>query len=370
MRRKLISVCFCMIITELLITGCGSQKKEQAEYGNAKVEDTEGTKGEKEDSETMITIGFVQSGEISDWRTAMTASMNDTFREANGYTLKLEDAGEGYDKQFAAVRKLVKEKVDYLVISTLLEEENASDPVQYKSQWEEVLTEAKEAEIPVILAGNEPSVQEESLYSAWIGSDYLQQGYDAAGWLEEYLEKSGKTEEDIRIAWIADPQDSVKEARMEGFCEWKELAGLEHWTLWDQQGRDNQKIPEAAQEESFLISTDTAKKMIKKNQKMDVIVCEQDSIAIDMIKEAEKAGKACGAEGIIVISFGGGKAALQEVMDGKILADMECSPFYGPCAEEIVKRLETGQEVDKMQYLTEKVFTAENAGNAIEKRNY
>lgn len=353
MKRKWISGFLGMMIIGAVVTGCGGQEKENTDHDNAKVEDTVET---KEDSKEKITIGFVQSGEASDRKTAVTASMNDTFREANGYTLKLEDAGEEQERQFTAVRKLVKERVAYLVISTFMDESTLylgeDERKKIQEEWEMVLTEAKDAGIPVILAGNELELSDDDLYAAWVGSDYLQQGYDAAGFLEEFMKTAGRGSEEIRVAWVADAKnDTDWVTRLAGFREWQDMQKLENWKLFSSEGK--------------------LEKMIKKNKKIDVLICDTDAMALKAIEQLEDAGKTCGLDGeVTVISFGAGKAGLEAVLDGKINAAVECSTQYGAYVEDVVKRLMAGDEVDKKQYLAEDIFTLENAGDAVEKIQY
>ena len=49
--------------------------------------------------------------------------------------------------------------------------------------WDTVLQEAKDAGIPVIIIDRQVNVQDESLYTAWIGMDALEEGRKAGRWL-------------------------------------------------------------------------------------------------------------------------------------------------------------------------------------------
>ena len=53
----------------------------------------------------------------------------------------------------------------------------------------------------------------------------------------------------------------------------------------------------------------------------------------------------------MVISFDTTHAGLQDVLDGKIECDVECNPLHGPRAEELIKKLEAGEDVDKLNYV-------------------
>ncbi len=76
----------CMVFA---MTACGSKKAAQtgsdAKSGN-------------------ITVGFSQVGAESDWRTANSTSMKETFSEKNGYTLIFDDAQQKQENQIKAIR--------------------------------------------------------------------------------------------------------------------------------------------------------------------------------------------------------------------------------------------------------------------------
>ena len=132
-------------------------------------------------SRDTLLVGFSQVGAESDWRTANTESMKSTFTEENGYTLLFDDAQQKQENQIKAVRNFIQQDVDYIVIAPVTE-----------TGWDTVLKEAKDAGIPVIIVDRMVDVSDDSLYEAWVGSNFLQEGYDAADWLAEYLDKQGK----------------------------------------------------------------------------------------------------------------------------------------------------------------------------------
>lgn len=46
---------------------------------------------------------------------------------------------------------------------------------------------------------------------------------------------------------------------------------------------------------------------------------------------------------------------------GDINVDIECNPLHGPRVAEIIKKLEAGEKVEKLQYVAEGIFPAETA---------
>ena len=130
-------------------------------------------KPEQPEDKDLYVIGFSQVGAESDWRIANTKSMVETFTEDKGYELRMENAMQRQDNQFAAVRNFILEGVDCIVIAPTVED-----------GWDAVLTEIQNAGIPVIIMDRSVSVADKDLYLTNIGSDFLEQGNMAVKWLE------------------------------------------------------------------------------------------------------------------------------------------------------------------------------------------
>ena len=50
---------------------------------------------------------------------------------------------------------------------------------------------------------------------------------------------------------------------------------------------------------------------------------------------------------------------------GKITCDVECNPLHGPRAEELIKALEAGEEVQKLNYVDEEIFAADDTVDKV-----
>jgi ABC-type sugar transport system substrate-binding protein len=118
------------------------------------------------------TIGFSQVGAESDWRTALSADMRKEASQRD-IDLRFDDAHGSIDRQFAAVRRFIAERVDAIVIA----------PVVVPG-WTPVLTEAKAAHIPVFIADRSVD-SDPSLFVARIGNDTNLEGRPAASWLAQ-----------------------------------------------------------------------------------------------------------------------------------------------------------------------------------------
>lgn len=118
------------------------------------------------------TVGFSQIGAESDWRTAFSASMQ-SVAKTRGIDLHFDDAQGSVDRQFAAVRRFIAERVDAIVIAPVV-----------VSGWAPVLKEAQAAKIPVFIADRSVDA-EPSLFVARIGNDTNLEGRLAASWLAQ-----------------------------------------------------------------------------------------------------------------------------------------------------------------------------------------
>ena len=105
--------------------------------------------GGSESQEKLVTIGFSQVGAESDWRTANSISIKQTFTPERGYDLLFEDAKQKQSNQIMAIRRFIQQEVDYIVFSPVVE-----------SGWDTVLEEAKRAGIPVIVIDRKVSVRD------------------------------------------------------------------------------------------------------------------------------------------------------------------------------------------------------------------
>ena len=90
----------------------------------------------------QIVIGFSQLGAESAFRSSNTISMKETFTEDKGYHLYVEDGQQKQENQIMAIRTFIQQEVDYIVLAPVTE-----------TGWDTVLQEAKDAGIPVDLAG-------------------------------------------------------------------------------------------------------------------------------------------------------------------------------------------------------------------------
>ena len=108
-----------------------------------------------------LTIGFAQTGSESGWRTSFTNAMM-AEAEAQGITLLFSDGQQKQENQIAALRSFIAQGVDAIILAPLVE-----------TGWDDVLQEAKDAEIPVLIIDRNVTA-DPSLYITRVASDFVE----------------------------------------------------------------------------------------------------------------------------------------------------------------------------------------------------
>ena len=270
-----------LFLLALCLIGCADQKAVQE---NILVEEDM-----EEERDGYITVGFAEVGSESDWRRAHTQSFKEAFSLENGYYLLFEDAQQKQENQLKAIRNFILQEVDYIILDPIVE-----------TGWDAVLQEAKDAGIPVILADRFAKVENEELYTCWVGSDFYKEGSRAGEWLADYLEHRGRNREQINIVTLQGTiGSSAQIGRTEGFES--VLKKHENWSMLEAQSGD---FVQAKGQEVMEY-------LLKSHQDIDVVICENDNMAFGAIDAIKASGRNCGPDGdIIIISFDACRAAL------------------------------------------------------------
>ena len=297
-----------------------------------------------------IVVGFSQVGAESEWRVANSESMKSALSEENGYELIFDDARNEQENQIRAIRTFIQQDVDYIVFSPRVE-----------TGWTSILQEARDAGIPVIVIDRDIEVEDRSLYTAYIGSDFRKEGETAAAWLENLLMRKGKTDETINIVHI---QGTIGSSAQIGRTAALEAALLRNpnWQIVKQELGDFTRAK----------AYEVMGAILKETSDIDVVYCENDGEALGAIDAMEEAGLSCNTNGgVIVISFDATKLGLSYCLAGKIALNVECNPLQGPYVASLIQRLERGESVERVMHVEETAFDCFTITRAmIEGRGY
>jgi galactofuranose transport system substrate-binding protein len=295
-------------------------------------------------ADKKITLGFSQIGAESEWRTANTKSIKEAA-EAAGINLKFSDAQQKQENQIKAIRAFIAQKVDVIAFSPVVE-----------TGWEPVLKEAKAAKIPVILTDRAVSAKDDTLWVAFMGSDFVEEGRRAANWLVD------KTKDAPGPVNIVELQGTVGSApaidRKKGFEEI--IKDKPKYKIIRSQTGDFTRAKGKEVMEAFLKA---------EGKKINVLFAHNDDMAIGAIQAIEAAGLKPGKD-ILIVSIDGVKGAFEAMMAGKLNVSVECSPLLGPQLMSAVKDLMAGKTLPKRIVTKESVFPMETAAKEFPNRKY
>ncbi|WP_291378372.1 ABC transporter substrate-binding protein [Demequina sp.] len=289
-----------------------------------------------------ITVGFAQTGSESGWRSANTESMKTAFSAENGFELVFNAADNDPAAQITAVRNFINQGVDAIVIAPIVED-----------GWDDVLQEAKDAGIPVILEDRTVSSSDD-LYASWVGLDFRTEGVYAGEWAAEEF---GDTPTKM-VVLEGTTGSAPANDRADGFNEAIEGTAIE--TIDSQTGdftRDGGKTVM----EGFI-----AKYGI---DGIDLLYAHNDDMGLGAIEAIEAAGGVPGVD-IKIVTIDAVKDGMQALVDGKINYIVECNPLLGELAAGLVKDVLAGEDVDKSYYVEDQKFTQEEAAEVIDSRLY
>jgi len=322
MKKAPVIAAFLVICLTASLCGCVNGTPSEAETS-------------EENLENLIVVGFSQVGAESEWRVANTESMKAALSEKNGYQLIFDDARNEQGNQIRAIRTFIQQDVDYIVFSPRIE-----------TGWNSILQEAKEADIPVIVIDRDIEVDDRSLYTAYIGSDFRKEGDTAVEWLEDLLEKQGRTTDPIRIVHIQGTIDSSAQIGRTAALE----EAFQRHTNWELVDRVDGDFTRAKAYEVMGA-------ILEETTDINVVYCENDGEALGAIDAMEEAGLTCNAdEGVIVISFDATKLGLTWCLQGKIALNVECNPLQGPYVADMIQRMENEEPIEREKYIDETWF--------------
>ncbi|MFL6114048.1 MAG: ABC transporter substrate-binding protein [Catenulispora sp.] len=290
----------------------------------------------------QIKLGFSQVGSESGWRAANTQSVKDAAAKA-GIALTFSDAQQKQENQIAAIRNYISQKVDVISFSPVV-----------TSGWDAVLTEAKQAKIPVILTDRQVD-SDQSLYVCLVGSDFEAEGERAAHLMEKVL--AGMTQ--VNMAQLEGTTGSAPATqRAAGFKKVMAASDPSWKIVISQTGdftRDGGKQVMAA----FLQS----------HPEINALFAHNDDMAIGAIQSIIAAGKKPGTD-IKIVSIDGVHDGFVAMSQSQINAIAECNPLLGPQLMETIKDVLAGKTVERWIKTKESDFTADQAAAALPNRQY
>jgi simple sugar transport system substrate-binding protein len=292
--KKLLQVIMLFLVA-FILQACQVDSTTDTANLTAQAVNDDGTKSYEE-----LVVGYSQIGAESEWRTGNTASIKE---EANrlGVELIFSDGQQKQENQIKAIRTFIAQQVDVIGVSPVVED-----------GWESVFQEAKDAGIPVILVDRRANVSED-LYTTYLGSDFIEEGQNAAKVMVDLLDGNGRIVELVGTIGSAPAID-----RYEGFRQITgDYPGIE--IIASESGDFTRAKGEEVMADFLQLYGD----------QIDALYSHNDDMAIGAIKAIEAYGLKAGDD-IKIVSIDAIRDAFQAMIDGKLNATVECNPLLGP----------------------------------------
>jgi ABC-type sugar transport system substrate-binding protein len=291
------------------------------------------------------TVGFSQVGSNNPWRIAETNSMKDQFETKLGWTLIATDANEDTNKQLADIDSIIAQP-DIMIF-----------PPRESAALAPKVLEIKEAGIPVILIDRDVDhevAKPGEDYITFIGSDFVEQGKRAAEWL---VQATGGNAMIIELEGTTGADPAID--RKKGFDDY--LAGTFKGTP-TADGPQSGMVILASQTGDFQRDKgrQVMETLLQAHPEVNAVYAHNDEMAIGAITALEAAGRKPG-EDVILVSIDGENAALDAIIEGKLGASVESSPFFGPIAHETMMKYVNGEDIPDWVVVEDRFFDINNA---------
>ena len=330
-KRKII---FTLILTAMLLALSACKKKE----------------AQPEQKDKLI-LGFSQIGSESAWRTRNTQSVMEAAEE-NNIQIIFDDAQQKQENQLKAIRSFIVYQVDVIAFVPIVED-----------GWDNVLTEAQEADIPVIVVDRQINA-DPSLYAGFLGENGLEEGRRAARFL---VNKCKNTNSTINILEMSGTENSsVVRERAKGFRE--VIAEDPKFKIIHSEDGDFLRSRGKEIGENLINNTLRKDGLFFNGQRIDAVYSHNDSMTLGLLDSIEQYG--VNTKNTIMISVDAEQKSIDALVAGKLNCVVECNPNLGPMLMSLVKQIAAGETIPRITYNTETVFTEDDDFSLYTPRGY
>ncbi len=276
-------------------------------------------------------IGFSQIGSESGWRAAETSVTKQVAAEL-GIDLKFADAQQKQENQIKAIRGFIAQGVDAILVAPVV-----------ATGWEEVLTEAKEANIPVVLLDRGIEGPED-LYLTSVASDQVKEGRVAGEWLVSTVGDKACNVVELQGTVGSSPAINRKQGFEEG------IAGAANVTILRSQTGDFTRSKGKEVMEGFL-------KAEGGGANICAVYAHNDDMAVGAIQAIKDAGLKPGTD-ILVVSIDAVPDIFAAMVAGEANATVELTPnMAGPAFAALDAYLNGGTAPEKFIITESKLYT-------------
>lgn len=293
-------------------------------------------------SDDRMVVGFSQIGSESGWRTAETNAARKAAEE-RGVDLRISDAQQRQENQIKAIRAFIAQGVDGIMLAPIV-----------ATGWDQVLREAKAANIPVVLVDRQIETQDPSLYLSAVTSDQVLEGRMAGDWL---VKAAGN-----RDCPVVELQGTVGSspaiARKKGFDQALAQASNVKTVLSQSGDFTRSKAKEVME---------SAIKSLGGNR-ICAVYAHNDDMMIGAIQAMKEAGLKPGKD-VLTVSIDGVPDIFKAMADGEANATVELTPeMAAPALDMLAAYKKDGKAPPKWHQTPTKLYLPDTAAAEYERR--
>ncbi len=329
-----------ILVFSILITLIGCSKKASSGQNNSDSKTNQGA--------DKLILGFSQIGSESAWRTRNTQSIFEAAAE-NDIQILFDDAQQKQANQLKAIRSFIVYQVDVIAFVPIVSD-----------GWDNVLQEAKDAGIPVIVVDRQIDC-DESLYAGFLGENGFEEGFAAANFL---VNKCKNRHSNINIVEFSGTENSsIATLRAQGFRSI--INKYEKFKIIHSEDGD------------FLRSRgkEMMDRIIKENgglklngAPIDVIYSHNDSMTLGLLDSLHNNN--INPRSTIIISIDAEQKSIDALVNGELNCVVECNPNSGPTLMKLVKRIAAGEQIPRITYMLDNIFTETDDFSTYTPRGY
>lgn len=326
-------MCFCSVVFLLGLESCSKNSK----------------KSNIEEAEKPIILGFSQIGAESAWRKRNSESVKEAAQLC-GIQLVFEDAQQKQENQLKALHSFIVYNVDAIAFVPIVED-----------GWDNVLQEAKEAGIPVIIVDRKIKTKKEGLYTCFIGENGYEDGKKAADYIIAHRENGKKYN---IVEFTGTKNSSIATERSAGFRT--VIGQYPEYKIIDSKNGDFLRSLGKELCDTFDFKDDG---IYSGNKKVDIIFSHNDAMSLGILESFENHNLSFDNYPVIV-SVDGEQQAIDALKENKLSCVVECNPNMGFELMALVKDIVNDREVPKVTYLSGRSFVNDESLDFIGPRGY
>jgi simple sugar transport system substrate-binding protein len=278
-----------------------------------------------------LTVGFSQIGSESGWRAAETTVTKEQAKK-RGVDLKFSDAQQKQENQIKAIRSFIAQGVDAIFLAPVV-----------ATGWDDVLSEAKDAKIPVILLDRKVDASPD-LYLTAVTSDTVHEGKVAGQWLVDNV--GSKPCNIVELQGTTGSSPAID--RKKGFEQ--AIAGHNNFKIIRSQTGDFTRTKGKEVMESFLKAENGGKNIC-------AMYAHNDDMAVGGIEAIKEAGLKPGKD-ILVVSIDSIPDIFKAMAAGEANATVELTPnMAGPAFDALDAYLKDKKAPPKWIQTESKLYT-------------